>query len=511
MSRAQSRQATVVACALLVVGAALHGYLAFATTSLNTDEVYYALRARDGGLGEAVLADVHPPLYPLALGALVRLGVPEAGWRLFSVACWLATGWFGYCLARRCGERLGLSVLTLIVFAPQAFVLSSMVRSYALAACLAAATLLLAVRLLVSPVARRAIGLAVVAALGAHTFYYNAYLLVGLLAAALWLRARAHPAAKHLAVAAGLAALSLVPWLWFAGAQFHTAGGGWIKWAASPLPVARRVTQLLAAAGGVGGIEPWLRLVLKNWTGEIVTAGLVLWVAWGLWRGMRQTDETARTAWTVMGIVGTVTIAVAFASHWFFGVFIAVHYFVILTSLAATLFAAPFALARSRWALAALLLLVAANLGEFKHGPRATEPVKSAVAWLDERLGAHDLVLGVAWFVVDGYRFYGRGRLAAGVPADLRPAPFGPRVQPGVMDAADLPALHTLLAAHRRVGLLLSHTTWQNTEDRGEALVKRALDQAGFVEVERQAWPIVVAANVRAEIWQKPGAGEGHP
>ncbi|MDP8223043.1 MAG: glycosyltransferase family 39 protein [Candidatus Lernaella stagnicola] len=485
----------------LLLAAGLAVYLSsLPGLSLNTDEVYLPLAARDGHLLAATTVDVHPPTFALLVGLAVRAGLPEAGWRLFSVLAWLATAFLAYVIGRRlAGDLAGILGAALLITSPMGFQLARLVRSYALAALLGAAVIALLLSLMERPDRRRAVALGVVLALGCYTFYYHVFLLAAVGLLGVWLYVRGDAAGRSVTGAALLAGLLFAPWLPVLWAQAGGLGGGWVQWSASPERLARRGGQIFLNAGGLGGVEPALRVLWPTLAG--IAATLLAWglAAWGAW-----TLRGSRPARALLLVTGIVVIA-ALAAHLLFGVFIGFHYFVVIAAPLALLAVAPFAAWRPRFAAGVLFaLILGLNVLALPEAARqGREPLRQAAQWIDSESAPGDLVLGVAWFAADGYRWYGQGLETVGIPNDLRPGGESHRAGASLTDECDLPALRRRLAGHRRVALLLSHERWRNL-DRGVEPTIRVLREAGFVPRSEKAWPTFAAApTVRAQIWSR--------
>ena len=490
--------------AILVLGLVLQ-IVGLHDRSLNTDEVFTALLARSGDC-RALAADVHPPLYPALLALLIRAGVPEIGWRLLSALWWLGAALGAYFLGRRlAGERVGLVALTLLATSPQGVLLGSLARSYALAACLGSWTLYLVARVFDEPTRRRVLGLAALAALGGYTFYYFFYLIAAIAAVSPFFWRSRRPAATALGKSMLLAVLLLIPGLALAYVQARAGlGQGWEVWSAAPDRLIRRVAQILAAAGGLDGVDPAIRAVLPAIAGVAATAVVYFLFAGGAWRLRHEKDAAPATMLLVAVELGTVVLALA--AHFALGSFIAIHYFAILSGGVAVVLAAPFGLARRRGAIYLALAVVLANLSGAPAAWReGREDLRAASQWIDSRLDEASVVLGVAWFATDGYRWYGHGRPSLGVPDDLRPpAARQVRARPGIAGEKDMAALLPRLANCRTAALLLAHTGWRGA-DRGTVLVAQTLQQAGFAAVERRSWPPnAEPAPVRAVIYRRP-------
>jgi len=488
---------------LLGLGFALQMY-GLADRSLNTDEVYLALAAREGRVAEAVAADVHPPLYPLIVQALVRLRLPEIAWRALSALAWLGVAWFAFMLGRRAGgDLVGLIALLLLLTSPQGIMLGRLARSYAVAALLGAATIYLFLRLLEEPSPPRAGLYGIAALLGCYTFYYNVYLLVALGAVGLLRR-------KHngwpAVIASAAAGLLFAPWtsLLLVQAKHGGLGAGWITWSPAPLRIVRRFAQVLAG-GGVDGLEPGLRAVVPSLAGAGATAIVLALFGLGAWRLFAFRKQAPDpNAWT-LPLIAALSVGLALAAHYLIGAFVAVHYFAVFAAAIAPALVAPLVFARRRTlggiCVGLLLVLNFAQLPALYRDQG--EPLHEASDWIDQHLSREDLVLGVAWFAVDGYSWYGHGRDSLGVPCDLRGNLHVLRAQPGVADARALSMLRRRLRDRARVAVLLTHETWRGT-DRGKALVGRALREEGFTPVSGNGWPFgAPQPTVRAVIWQR--------
>ncbi len=508
MAGAASRRTAAAVAALLLAGLVLH-LAGVPGRSLNTDEVYFPLAAREGRLFDAIRADVHPPLEPLLIGAMQRMGLPETGWRVFSVLCWLGAAFFAFRLGRRAGgDALGLAAMTLLLVCPQGALLSRLVRSYALATLLGAWTIDAFLALVAQPSRRHAARFAVVAALGCYAFYYNVCLLAACFVAALAIANRDRAAGRAALLASVAAGLAFAPWLVvLAGQGASSLGGGWVEWSASPLRIVRRFVQVLLWAGGGDAVERGLLAIAPRLAGLGTTAIGLVWFGAGLWRLAVHGDRADRARWLLPCLAG-LTAAFALAAHFSAGAFVAVHYFSIVGAAVAPVLAAPLVFWPRRAAAGMVCGLIAAlSLLMFPAAAReGDEPLRGAARWVDSRLGDHDLVLGVAWFATDGYRWYGQGRRSLALPLELYGSPSRRRVQPAIMTAADLPRLQHTLASAQRVALYLSHTRWQDA-DRGVALTTCALRQAGFRLIDERGWPLGAEPYaVRAEIWQRSGA-----
>lgn len=231
-----------------------------------------------GEIMRAAAADVHPPLFYLALHGWVRLfGAGEGAVRSFSAVCGalaaaltavLGRRWFGAAAGALAGLAAAVSPLG-VYYGQEA-------RMYALAALLAACAWL---ALDLWREARRTrwlalYGLAALAALLTHYFTVTVVAAAGAVGLA-WLLARRPPRPRALAawllLHAALAAAYL-PLAW--GSRGALAGWSYAKEAAGPPVVAVDALRALA----LGPVAP---LAAMQWLGLFVAllAGLALWPA----------------------------------------------------------------------------------------------------------------------------------------------------------------------------------------------------------------------------------------
>jgi hypothetical protein len=275
----------------------------------------------------------------------------------------------------------------------------------------------------------------------------------------------------------------------------------------------RRVGQILARAGGIDGVEEVFFSVAPSVAGAAGTLLIFSLAAAGWWTLRTPASPTERQALAALTTWLAGALALPILGHRLLGALLAIHCFSIFAAGAAVLLAAPFALARRRFLAGALFACVlAANFTALPAAARSgDEPLRPAAAWIDQRIGPDDLVVGVAWFVIDGYRWYGAGRPSAGFPVDFRERSSQFRLQPGVAERADLSPFRIALAGRERVALLLSHTAW-NGVDRGVELLQSELAANGFALEAENGWPLFGDnPSVRAQIWRRFPPGVQHP
>jgi hypothetical protein len=223
------------------VGAALR--LAFiARQPIGYDEDFTAVVVHGpiGRMIDIVSRDSAPPLFYVLERAVVAvadlLGLASFGGpggpvalRLVPVLAGIALIPLIAALARRvAGDTAALWAALFAALAPTTVVLSDFARMYSPAATLTVAAALLLWRAIEKPGPVRWAAYVAVAAVAAWSDYFSIVALVGILAAALWLRPGRRTAAAAFSATA-LAVATLAPWLVVASAQFeHADQGFWV-------------------------------------------------------------------------------------------------------------------------------------------------------------------------------------------------------------------------------------------------------------------------------------------
>jgi uncharacterized membrane protein len=257
-ARRGARGGALLAVGLVALAAALR-FLALTSESLWFDEGHSILMAQAAPRDAiaALAADVHPPLYFLALGAWTRLfGESDAAMRSLSALLGAAAVGAVFVLGRRlCGSRAGVVAALLAAVSPFLVRYSQEVRPYALLTLLVAASTTALLRLADRPSSwGRRVAYGVLAALLLYTHANAAFVLVahatwGLVRAVRNRRDDEDPPGllRGGLVAAGVALVLFLPWLPTLLSQTARVGeGGWV-----PRPTWHRFYRaLFAHAGG---------------------------------------------------------------------------------------------------------------------------------------------------------------------------------------------------------------------------------------------------------------------
>ena len=245
------------ALALVTAAGALLRFAFIARQALGVDEDFTAVVVHQpvGRMIDIVSRDSAPPLFYALERAVVALfdllGPASFGGPGGPVALRLVPTLAGIALipllaglARRvAGDSAGIWAAVFAAFAPTTVMLSGFARMYGLAAMLTVASALLLWRALEKPGRARWAAYVAVAAAAVWSDYFSAVALVGIVAAAFWLR----PSRRTAAVAFGatvLAVATIAPWLIVARAQFDHAGQGFWVPPLSPTVLGGTIAQL---------------------------------------------------------------------------------------------------------------------------------------------------------------------------------------------------------------------------------------------------------------------------
>ncbi|MBI2371637.1 MAG: glycosyltransferase family 39 protein [Deltaproteobacteria bacterium] len=354
--------------------------------SFDGDEILTVVGARQplADLPAHLAQEAHPPLSYLLLHGWLGLGESEVWARLLFVVTGLAVCAATYRLARQIGDQgLARASALLVAIAPGMVWASQYARSYILGSLFATAAAVLFLRVIRSSGAMRACaGYAALSAAAVYTFYPT---VLGTVAQGVYaiLRFRRRPllALKILGIQT-VVALSLLPWLGLATAQFA-------KISDTPVLMAGKGFYLLGVhLGGAGrsligtmgldplflGVQPiseqWPRALLVMGT-LVAAAGFSAIVVGGI-RSLRQRGAGAE-AWFLAGGV-LVPVLLANLVHGWARISLAAHYFVIFYPLLAILAAAAWISLRGRVlrggvaAAAVVLLLVRATVMAYTPG-----------------------------------------------------------------------------------------------------------------------------------------------
>lgn len=442
-SRPSARAAWLAAFAIAFVAVALrvHG---IGRESLWLDEGFTWRLASLPPL-EAIAAsrgDVHPPLFVLLTGLLVRLfGECETTLRAVSAVASGVSVLLAWRIARRAfGETAAWGAAALVALSAFQVRYAQEARSYALLGALALAS---ADAFLCALETGRARAKAAWALATAALLYTHAHAVFVVLAEALALApalrtAGGRRAVRGLLLPALAVALAFAPWAATLAEQAGRVSRSF--WTARPVPF-----DLVRTAWEFAGSTPLLAL-------------LGLLAAFGLAHGVRGSARDAAGAGiapphasTARALVAALLLAPVFVPFAISlaGPAIYLTRAALPASLALAIAAAAgWAALPGRARVTAALLLVAASLPPLAdlHTRTYKEPWREAVPWLEREAHAGDLVLVTAPWYRDGVF----ARCAKRSDLDVRAFP----AHEGAVSPADVEALRPALAAHPRVWLV---------------------------------------------------------
>ncbi|HEY5487162.1 MAG TPA: glycosyltransferase family 39 protein [Candidatus Limnocylindrales bacterium] len=314
------------ALALVTAAGAVLRFAFIARQALGVDEDFTAVVVHQpvGRMIDIASRDSAPPLFYVLERAVVALfdllgqasfggpGGPVA-LRLVPTLAGIALIPLLAALARRvAGDSAGVWAAVFAALAPTTVTLSGFARMYGLAAMFTVAATLLLWRALEKPGRARWAAYVVIAAAAVWSDYFSAVALVGILAAALWLRPGRRTAALTFG-ATVLALASIAPWLVVARSQFDHAGQGFWVPPLSPTVLGGTLAQLfvgpavddrvsfgpalfglqaVAAAAGfaclAGAVFAWRRLGSAGRRAAgfclLASSGVALLAVAGIWR-----------------------------------------------------------------------------------------------------------------------------------------------------------------------------------------------------------------------------------
>lgn len=478
-TRPSPRAAWLAAFAIASVAVALRVY-GLGRESLWLDEGFTWRLAHLAPL-EAIAAsrgDVHPPLFPLLVGAAVRLfGDCETTLRSVSVVASCAAVFFAWRLARRAfGDAAAWGAAALVALSVFQVRYAQEARPYALfgALALASADALLC-SLAGGRVRARVAWMAATTAL-VYTHAHGAFVVLAeALALAWWmLRPGNRHAVRLMAVPAAAVLAAFLPWAFVMSEQARRVMRAF--WIARPAPF-EFVRTLYEFAGGA----PLLALL-----GTLAAIGLVRPPARPAPGADAEPGQTAQreAARALVVSLALVPLLVPFAIS-----LVGPAVYLTRASIAASLALAI--LAAAGWAalparvrvLVALLVVVAVSPPLVAHHRNVyKEPWRDAVAWLEREARPGDLVLVSAPWYRDGVFAY----YAKRADLDVRAVPS----HGGPVAAADVEALATTLAQHPRAWLVRARA------DDPEGLLPSAL-VAGREPVAYREWRVTPAGLTR--------------
>lgn len=426
-----------------------------------------------GGVIAASRADVHPPLFPLLVGLLVRIfGDGETALRALSAAGSCAAVHLTWRLARRAyGPAAAWGAAVLVTLSAFQVRYAQEARPYALFGALALASAEALLASLERGRARARVAWAAATAALLYTHAHGAFVLLAeALAVAWWMRTpQGRRAARALAVPAAAVAAAFLPWAFVLLEQTRRVGRAF--WIAHPAPF-----DLVRTLGEFAGSATLLGLL-----GALVVLGLARPPA----APPTAPDGAAPPARSLVVLLALVPLLVPFAVS-LAGPAIYLTRAAIASSLAlAILAAAGWAALRPRVRAAAAIVVALACVPPLVelHTRTYKEPWREAVAWLEREARPGDLVLVTAPWYRDGvYAYYARRR-----DLDVRRAPL----HEGAIGPDDVEALAPTLARHPRVWLVRARA------DDPRGLLPAAL-AAGRERVAYRDWQVTPVGLTRA-------------
>lgn len=443
-SRSSRRDAWLAALALAAVAVALRVW-GLGRESLWLDEGFTWRLTQLPPL--AVIAasrqDVHPPLFPLLVGAVVRLfGDCETTLRSVSVAGSCAAVFFAWRLARRAfGPAAAWGAAALVALSAFQVRYAQEARPYALFGGLALASAdALLCSLAGGRVRARVAWVAATTAL-VYTHAHGAFVVLAeALAVAWWMRsAGGRRAARVMAVPAAAVLAAFLPWAFVLGEQARRVIRAF--WIAHPAPF-----DLVRTLYEFAGSATLLALL-----GALAALGLARPAAPDADHlpASPAPPPPARALVVSLALVPLlVPFAISLAGPAVYLTRASIASSLALAILAATGWAGLPARLRAFVAVVAIAAcvppLVALQRNVYK------EPWRDAVAWLEREAQPGDLVLVTAPWYRDGvFAYYAKRR-----DLDVRPAPL----HEGPVTLADIEALSTTLAQHPRAWLVRART-----------------------------------------------------
>jgi mannosyltransferase len=339
-----------------------------------------------GQMLDAVRADSAPPLAYILDHAVAQLWSSPAGLRLLSALAGTAAIPLAAALGRRiAGQRAGVIAALVIAVAPAMVLSARDVRMYALATTLVLASSLLLWRAVEKPGPWRFGLYAGCTMLALYTDYFAVLGVAAQLLALLAVRVRARILISA-AASAAIAALTLVPWLLAARAQFsHTGSAFWVP----PIGFASVSGEFVQFFSGPP-VEAWVpgKVVVQVFQGFAVAAGVL--AAFALWRWRARITPAGRRVVTyclVCGLAGLLILLVL--SIW--KPLVDGRYASVVWAILFVLIAIGLAVAGSKRLTAAAIGVFAASSIALAAAP--TNPATSAaVSMLEQQVGPNDLV-----------------------------------------------------------------------------------------------------------------------
>ena len=276
---------------------------------LGFDEDFTAV-AVSHPIGETlriVSRDSAPPLFYVLENVAAGFGATPWNLRLVPVAAGIALIPLLATLARRvAGDAAALWTAALVAVLPAALFTATNARMYGLAGTLVVAATLLLWRAVERPGPWRYAAFGAVCAAALWTDYFSAPALAGVVVAAVVLRPSRRVYATACLVLAA-AAVSLVPWLVYAGAQLNHAGQGFWVAPLSPAGVAGTAGQLFA--GPENRADPPLGSILLALQVVAAVAGALALAALAARRRQLAPEQRRAAGFALLSCGGIVALA----------------------------------------------------------------------------------------------------------------------------------------------------------------------------------------------------------
>ncbi|MDQ6805669.1 MAG: glycosyltransferase family 39 protein [Actinomycetota bacterium] len=375
----------------LVTVAGLVGRLLFlGHQPLWRDEAFTAVVVQRpwGQMLDAVRSDSAPPLGYLIDHLMVALWSGPAALRVVSALAGAGAIPLGAALGRRvAGDRGGVVSALLCALTPALVLSARDARMYALATTLVMSSTVLLWRAVQTPSRSRWVAYAAVTALALYTQYFAVFAVAAQVAAVSVLLRLGWRTTLSAGLAAGIALLSLAPWLFVARAQFtHIVDAFWV----TRLGFLSVVGVFVPFFSGPP-VDPWTpdRVTLLALQGFAAGAGVLIGCAWLVFFRHRLTAAGRRAALFLTGCgVGAVLLMMVL-SAW--KPVLDGRYASVVWGPLLAVVGAGFALVRVRALLIACLCAIgAASVGLSVADNHPDTP--SAVALLEAQVGARDLV-----------------------------------------------------------------------------------------------------------------------
>jgi hypothetical protein len=375
----------------LITLAGLAGRLLFlGYQPLWRDEAFTAVVVQRpvGQMLDAVRSDSAPPLAYLLDHLVAAISSGPAALRLVAVVAGAGAIPLGAAMGRRIGGDRGGVITALVCALTPALVLSARdARMYALATTLVMASMLLLWRAVERPARGRWVAYAAVTLLALYTEYFAVVAVAAQLIAVVLVLRAGRRVALSAVLAAGLALLTLLPWLIVARAQFaHVGDAFWV----TRLGFLSVVGVFLPFFAGPP-VDPWIpaKVSLLALQGFSAGAGVLIGCAWLVFFRRRLAVKGRRGALFLLACGAGAVLMIMVVSAW--KPVLDGRYTSVVWGPLFGLVGAGFALVRAR----ALLVVCMCALGAASVGLSMADDhpdTQSAVALLQATAGPHDFI-----------------------------------------------------------------------------------------------------------------------